>query len=122
MSQVITLELPDDVYKAIERAAELTGQKPAEWVSMKLRQQLSAPLKGSPDAILEAMHGPPHLTPSDVESLEESIATGKLPVKWEPAISDYRRDTGRCQPADPIATGAPHQETGGAPGEIWRAT
>lgn len=86
MSQVLTLELPDDVYKAIERAAESTGQKPAEWVSMKLRQQLSAPRKGSPDAILAAMHEPPHLTPSDVESLEESIATGKLPVKWEPVF------------------------------------
>lgn len=86
MSQVLTLELPDDVYKAIERAAESTGQKPAEWVSMKLSQQLSAPQKGSPDAILKAMREQPHLTPAEVESLEESIVTGKLPVKWEPVF------------------------------------
>lgn len=86
MSQVLTLELTDEVYKAIERAAKLTGKEPAEWVAMKLRQQLSAPRKGSPDAVLEAMHEPPHLTPSDVESLEESIATDKLPVKWEPVF------------------------------------
>ena len=86
MSQVLTLELPDDVYKAIERAAESTGQKPADWVSMKLRQQLSAPRKGAPESLLQAMHEQPHLTPSDVESLEESITTGKLPVKWDPVF------------------------------------
>lgn len=91
MSQVLTLELPDDVYQAIERAAETTGQKPAEWVSMKLRQQLSAPRKGSPDAVLEAMHELPHLSPSDVESLEESIATGKLPLNWESVFDGEMR-------------------------------
>ena len=91
MSQVLTLELTDEVYKAIERAAELTGKKPAEWVAMKLRQQLSAPRKGSTDAVLEAMREPPHLTPADVEALEEAIATGKLPVKWEPVFGGEMR-------------------------------
>ena len=77
MSQVLTLEFSDDVYKAIERAATPMGQKPAEWVSMKVRQQLATARKGSPNAVLKAMRKPPHVTPSDIEVLEESIATGK---------------------------------------------
>jgi hypothetical protein len=91
MSQVLTLELSDDVYKAIERAAAPTGQKPAEWVSMKLRQQLSVPRKGSPGAVLEAMGETPHLMPSDVDALEESIAIGKRPVNWEPVFDGEMR-------------------------------
>ena len=60
MSQVLTLELSDDEYQAVEKAAKPTGQRPAEWAAMKLRQQLSAPRKGSPSAILQAMSEPPH--------------------------------------------------------------
>lgn len=84
MSQ--TLKLSDEVYEALAKAAREDGHAPAEWVAMKLRQQLSAPRKGSPDAILQAMREPPHLTSLDVGALEESIATGKLPVRWEPVF------------------------------------
>ncbi len=77
MSQRLTLELSDDEYRAIEKAAKPMGQRPAEWVATKLRRQLSAPRKGSPGAILRAISESPHVTSLDVDALEESIAAGK---------------------------------------------
>ena len=82
MSQVLTLELSDDEYQAVERAAEPAGQEPAEWIAMKLRQQLPSPHQGSPRVVLKAMFEPPHLSSQDVDALEEAIAAGKLPVNW----------------------------------------
>ncbi|MCI0440988.1 MAG: hypothetical protein L0177_17940 [Chloroflexi bacterium] len=38
------------------------------------------PPRGSPQAILQAMREPPHLTREDVEALERAIEEGKLPV------------------------------------------
>lgn len=81
MSQVLTLELSDDVYEAIKKAAEAMGQRPAEWVAGNLRRQLSVPRQGSPGVVLQALREPPRLTVSDVDALEHSIAAGKLPVK-----------------------------------------
>ena len=40
MSQTLTVELPDDVYEAVKRTAEATGQTPAEWLATDLRQRL----------------------------------------------------------------------------------
>lgn len=88
MSQVLTLELSDDEYQAVEKAAKPTGQRPAEWAAMKLRQQLSAPRKGSPSAVLQAMSEPPHVTSQDVDALEESIAAGKFAVNWKPVFDE----------------------------------
>lgn len=88
MSQMLTVELSDDDYEEIKKAAEATGQRPAEWVAMNLRRQLSVLRKGSPSAILRAMREPPHLTPPDVDALEQAIATGKLPVRWEPVFEE----------------------------------
>jgi len=78
MSQVLTLELSDDEYRAVERAAEPAGQEPAEWIAMKLRQQLPSPHQGSPRVVIKAMFEPPHLSSQDVDALEEAIAAGKL--------------------------------------------
>jgi len=86
MSQRLTLELSDDEYRAIEKAAEPMGQGPAEWIASKLRQQLSASRKGSPRAVLLAISEPPHLTSPDVDALEESIAVGRLPMEWKPVF------------------------------------
>lgn len=88
MSQMLTLELSDDVYEAIKKAAEATGQRPAEWVALNLRRQLSTVRKGTPAAILQAMRQPPHLTAPDVDTLEQAIATGRLPVTWEPVFEE----------------------------------
>jgi hypothetical protein len=87
MSQRLTLELSDDAYEAIERAAEPTGQRPAEWVAMKLRQQLSAPGKGFRARFFRRCASR-LISSGDVDVLEESIAAGKLPVKWQPMFDE----------------------------------
>jgi len=97
MSQRLTLELSDDEYRAIEKAAEPMGQGPAEWGATKLRRQLSAPRKGSPSAILRAISKPPHVTSSDVDALEESIAAGKMPIESKPDLTN-RFGTWMAQP------------------------
>ncbi|MBI3951951.1 MAG: hypothetical protein HY314_16010 [Acidobacteria bacterium] len=40
MSQTLTVELPDEVYEAVERMAEATGTTPAEWLAKDLAQRL----------------------------------------------------------------------------------
>ncbi len=43
MSQTLMLELPDEVYKAVKKAAGATGKTPAEWIAADLCQRLPAP-------------------------------------------------------------------------------
>ena len=88
MSQRLTLELSDYEYRAIEKAAEPMGQRPAEWAATKLRRQLSDLRKGSPRAILRAISEPPHVTSLDVDALEDSIAAGKMPVECKPDFDE----------------------------------
>ncbi|OGG45977.1 MAG: hypothetical protein A3F84_17365 [Candidatus Handelsmanbacteria bacterium RIFCSPLOWO2_12_FULL_64_10] len=38
---------------------------------------------GSPVAIRQAMHEPPHLSSGEVDELEQAIELGKLPVRQE---------------------------------------
>ena len=40
----------------------------------------ASPPAGSPQAIRQAMHTPPHLWPGDVDELEAAIAQGEIPV------------------------------------------
>jgi hypothetical protein len=42
MSKTLTLELPDEIYDAVEQAAEASGKRPAEWVAIRVSQLLSA--------------------------------------------------------------------------------
>ncbi len=44
MSQVLTLELPDELYQAVTKAAEEEGQTAAAWIAAQLPQVLPAPL------------------------------------------------------------------------------
>ena len=41
MSQILTLDLSDEVYTAIRRQAEVAGTSPAHWVANALEQQYS---------------------------------------------------------------------------------
>lgn len=41
MSQTLTLELPDEVYEAVKRVAEVTGKTPAEWITINICQRLT---------------------------------------------------------------------------------
>ncbi|MBI4642021.1 MAG: hypothetical protein HY731_15125 [Candidatus Tectomicrobia bacterium] len=41
MSQILTLELPAEVYEAVKQEAEAMGKTPAEWIISDLCQRLS---------------------------------------------------------------------------------
>jgi hypothetical protein len=84
----MTLELSDEIYEAVKRAASENGIHPVEWIVNNLRQHLLDPRPGSPQAILWAMSQPPHLKPEDVDELERAIEEGKLPVNWESIFED----------------------------------
>jgi len=43
MSQTLTVELPDEIYQAVKKAAEAAGKTPAEWLVKDLRQRLPVP-------------------------------------------------------------------------------
>ena len=57
MSQAVTVELPDSVYKAVREAADATGNTPAEWIAVQIPYLLSTgsgkvPQPGIPDEIV----------------------------------------------------------------------
>ena len=41
MSHVITVELPDSVYNAVQQVATATGNTPAEWIAVQIPSLLS---------------------------------------------------------------------------------
>lgn len=85
MSQLM-LEIPEAL---AQRLAWLAAEqkKSVEQVALeRLSSLLDAPkenLSGSPAALRQAMHEPPHLPWEDVDALERAIAEGKLPVRQE---------------------------------------
>lgn len=46
---------------------------------------------GSPAAIRQVMHKPPHLSQEDVDELERAIELGKLPVHPESVFDDLTK-------------------------------
>lgn len=52
-------------------------------VAVSVEPVAEQPPRGSPTAVREAMHKPPHLLPEDVEELEKAIERGKLAVRSE---------------------------------------
>ncbi|RJP37045.1 MAG: hypothetical protein C4547_06295 [Phycisphaerales bacterium] len=48
----------------------------------------SEPPFGSPQALLKAMHEPPHLDPTDVDLLERLIKDARLPSRREDIFQD----------------------------------
>ncbi len=42
MGHQLTLELPDEIYEAVKKAADATGKTPTEWIVTDLRQRLPA--------------------------------------------------------------------------------
>ncbi|MGH9846743.1 MAG: hypothetical protein ACREEM_49215 [Blastocatellia bacterium] len=88
MSQTMTLELTDEIYEAVKKAASETGVQPVEWVLNNLRHHFLNLRPGSPQAVLWAMSQPPHLNPADVDELERVIKEGQIPINWEPLFED----------------------------------
>ena len=52
-------------------------------VTLSITPDAEEPPFGSPQALLKAIHEPPHLDPADVDELDRAIAAGKLPVRYE---------------------------------------
>ena len=40
MSKTLTLELPDDVYEAVHKAAEVAGTTPADWIAANVGEHV----------------------------------------------------------------------------------
>ena len=49
-------------------------------VTVTVEPEVCTP-RGSPQAVLEALRQPPHLSKEDVDALEESIRAGELPSR-----------------------------------------
>ena len=50
-------------------------------VAVSVEPVTARPAQGSPAAVREAMHRPPHLSAGDVDELEKAIEQGKLAVR-----------------------------------------
>lgn len=59
-------------------------------INVIVEPENSALQAGSPAAIQQAMHEPPHLTREDVNELEQAIAAGQLPVHDSGVFDDGR--------------------------------
>ncbi|KAB8316530.1 hypothetical protein SD81_025415 [Tolypothrix campylonemoides VB511288] len=54
MSQVLTLELSDDAYRALQQQAEIAGISVSEWITTSLEQQYGLQKKQRTEAEKEA--------------------------------------------------------------------
>lgn len=92
MSQTMTLELTDEIYEAVKKAAATDGLQPGEWVVNSLHQHLPVPPPGSPQAILQALQQAPRLATEDVDALEQAIKEGALPPDLTPIFPDCEHE------------------------------
>ena len=77
MSQSITLELPDEVDRALQEEAARTG-KSAEQVAIEwIGSHVEGPVRGSADALL-ASHGVWSMTPDERAQIERMIEEERL--------------------------------------------
>ena len=73
-------------YKGIAKGKTIELEKPLPYrngqpVSVSVEALAKRPSRGSPSAVIKAMHRPPHLSPEDLDELEKAIEHGKLPVR-----------------------------------------
>ncbi len=59
-------------------------------LSVSIEPWAGQPYRGSPAAVRQVMHEPPHLKWEEVDALERAIAEGKLPVH-QAGVFDERR-------------------------------
>jgi len=86
----VTIEMPDDLARGLERIAA-SQQKTVQQIAVERLRSLieeNAELRpGSPAAVLGAMQDGPHLSASDVEELEAAIAAGRTPAETRDLFS-----------------------------------
>lgn len=72
MKQVLTLEIPDEVYQALQKEAATTD-KSLEQVAIEwMAQHAQAPKRGSVDALMP-FYGAWHMTPEERTRIEQMI-------------------------------------------------
>jgi predicted transcriptional regulator len=74
----LTIQIPDDIAQGLAGIAS-AQQKTVEEVAVERLTSLVG-RKSSPQAILEVMRKAPHLSSSDVDELDASIASGRQPA------------------------------------------
>lgn len=73
-------------YKGVIKARAIQLDQPLPYpegqtVKVSIEPVTMGPAPGSPAAVREGMHRPPHVDPKDVDALEAVIERGKLPVR-----------------------------------------
>jgi len=82
-------------YKGIARGKTIELEEPLPYpegqpVSVLVEPLAEQPQAGSPMAIRQVMHEPPHLKWEDVDELERAIEEGKLPVRQGSVFDEER--------------------------------
>ena len=82
-------------YKGIAKGKIIELEEPLPYpegqpLSVSIEPWADQPYPGSPAAIRQVMHEPPHLKWEEVDALERTIAEGKLPVH-QAGVFDERR-------------------------------
>ena len=80
-------------YKGIVKGNVIELEEPLPYrngqiVSVDVQPVSDSPRAGSPEAVLRAMHEPPHLSNEDVDALEEAIRQGRAPVQDKPLFDE----------------------------------
>lgn len=82
-------------YKGIARGKTIELEEPLPYpegqpVNVSVKPWAGQSHPGSPAAIRQVMHEPPHLKWEDVDELERAIEGGKLPVNQESVFDEKR--------------------------------
>ena len=82
-------------YKGIARGKTIELEEPLPYpegqpVNVSVEPLVGKPRLGSPVAIRQVMHEPPHLTWEDVDELERAVEESKLPVNQESVFDGER--------------------------------
>lgn len=83
------------IYKGIVRGKTIELEEPLPYpegqlVSVLVEPLVGEPQPGSPAAVRQAMHEPPHVKWEDVDELERAIEEAKLPVHQRSVFEDSR--------------------------------
>lgn len=73
----ITINVPEELARKLEGLAS-ARQVSVQQVALERLESITIP--GTPEALLDAMRQPPHVSAVDVTELEAVIASGGLPV------------------------------------------
>ena len=80
MSQMLQLEMPDEVYQALEREARSLGKSPEQLALEWVREHAQQPRRGSVEAIMPSF-GAWKMTPEERTAIERMIDEQRHPCE-----------------------------------------